>query len=66
MLLEKINSKLERSHLGRALKGMVTIATKLGYNYDDLFEAFNALKNSLLSKLDAENDLWEEVTAAHL
>lgn len=33
LMMEKINSKLEKSHLGRALKGMVTIATKLGYDY---------------------------------
>lgn len=46
-MIEKISNKLEKSHLGRALKNMVTIATKLGYNYDDLYNAFDALKNSL-------------------
>lgn len=65
LLLEKINAKLERSNLGRALKSMVSIATKLGYNYEDLYDAFNALKNSLLGKLDSENELFEELTAAH-
>lgn len=58
-MLEKINSKLEKSNLGRALKNMVTIASKLGYNYDDLYDAFSALKNSLLTRLDYENELFE-------
>lgn len=49
-MIEKINNKLEKSHLGRALKNMVTLATKLGYNYDDLTAAFDALKGNLLAK----------------
>lgn len=65
LMMEKINNKLEKSHLGRALKNMVTIATKLGYNYDDLYEAFSALKNSLLTRLDAENELFDQQSASH-
>jgi len=57
-MIEKINNKLEKSHLGRALKNMVTIATKLGYNYDDLYNAFDALKNSLSNMLANEEDLF--------
>ncbi|KAL4480407.1 hypothetical protein ABPG74_020923 [Tetrahymena malaccensis] len=65
LMMEKINSKLEKSHLGRALKGMVTIATKLGYDYQDLYDAFAALKNQLLNNLDNENSLFETQTASH-
>ncbi|KAL4505931.1 hypothetical protein ABPG72_013692 [Tetrahymena utriculariae] len=65
LMMEKINSKLEKSHLGRALKGMVTIATKLGYDYQDLYDAFAALKNQLLNSLDNENSLFETQSASH-
>jgi hypothetical protein len=49
LMIEKINKSMEKSHLGRALKNMITLASKLGYNYDDLFDAIDALKASLLS-----------------
>lgn len=65
LMMEKINTKLEKSHFGRALKGMVTIASKLGYDYDDLFDAFGALKAQLLQKLDDENELFDTQTASH-
>jgi len=44
-MIEKINNNLQKTHLGRALKNMVTLASKLGYNFDDLHEAFDALKD---------------------
>ncbi|EWS75859.1 granule lattice protein (macronuclear) [Tetrahymena thermophila SB210] len=65
LMMEKINSKMEKSPLGRALKGMVTIATKLGYEYQDLYDAFAALKNQLLENLDNENSLFEYQSALH-
>lgn len=52
MLLAKINTRLEKSHLGRALKNMISISSRLGYNYEDLFDAFDALKNNLLERLN--------------
>lgn len=65
LMMEKVNNKLEKSHFGRALKGMVTIASKLGYDYDDLFDAFAALKAQLLQRLDNENELFDTQSAAH-
>jgi len=40
-MIEKINNNLEKTHLGRALKNMVHLASKLGYDYSDLDAAFD-------------------------
>lgn len=56
LMIEKINNNLEKSNLGRALKNMVTLATKLGYNLQNLYDAFGALKNSLLVRKQNEED----------
>lgn len=42
------------------MKNMVTIATKLGYNYDDLYAAFGALRGNLANSQNNEEDLFAE------
>lgn len=56
---------MEKTHLGRALKSMVTLASKLGYNYDELFEAFDLLKNSLLGNKQREEELYSTQAGLH-
>jgi hypothetical protein len=60
MMLEKINKSMEKSHLGRAMKNMVTLASKLNYSYDDLELAFNRLSASLLDRKESENNLYAD------
>jgi len=66
MMLEKINQKMEQSHLGRAMKNMVSLATKLNYSYDDLEVAFNNLSAQLLARKESENNLYDQETLDHV
>jgi len=58
MLLERINKQMENSHMGRAMKKMVTLANKLNYSLDDLDVAFNNLASQLLARKEGETNLY--------
>lgn len=49
---------MEKTHLGRAFKNMVALASMVGYNYDELFNAFEVLKSSLLESKKREEELF--------
>jgi len=51
---------MEQSHMGRAMKNMVTLATKLNYSLDDLEVAFNNLSSQLLGRKETENNQYDQ------
>lgn len=65
MLIEKINRSLEKSVYGRAMKNMVSLASKLKYDYTDLDNAFNELAGNLNAKLQVENELYDAQVITH-
>lgn len=65
MLLERINNTMEKSLLGRAMKNMVSLASKLNSSYDDLEDAFNQLKSNLSIRLIDEDKEFTDLTTTH-
>ncbi|EGR28560.1 inorganic pyrophosphatase family protein, putative [Ichthyophthirius multifiliis] len=53
------------THLGRALLSMVQLGSNVSYEYEDLFNAINDLKNSLYESRNIEKDLYEKQEITH-
>lgn len=48
LVFANLSNKLNKSHYGRALLGMVQMGSKMGFSYDDLWDTIDLLKTHLL------------------